>query len=85
MKTLTIRGIDEKLAQAIKRESRKRKTSINQITLKILKKAVGISDDPVFKEYDDLNHLAGTWTKKEEDEFLKKTKEFRKIDKENWQ
>ena len=85
LKTLTIRGIDEKLASAIRRESREKNTSINQIALKILRQAVGLMDNPVFKKYDDLDHLAGTWTDKEEREFIKKTKQFGKIDQEIWQ
>ena len=84
MKTLTIRGIDERLSSAIKRESRKRKSSINQIALKILKRAVGITDDPLFRKYDDLDHLAGTWTARAEKDFIKKTREFSKIDKGIW-
>ena len=84
VKTLTIRGIDEKLAGAIKKESKKRKSSINMTALKILKRAVGISEDPVFKKYDDLDQLAGTWTARAEKDFIKRTREFRKIDKEIW-
>ena len=84
MKTLTIRGIDDNLAEAIKKESIQKRESMNQTILKLLRKSVGLTKEPVFPEYDDLDSLAGTWTVQEEQSFYDTTKAFGEIDKEIW-
>jgi len=84
MKTLTIRGIDDKLSKALKEKAKKNNISLNQTALKILKEGSGIKEDKIFKTYDDLNNLAGTWTEEDEKEFVKNTYHFNKIDKDIW-
>lgn len=84
MKTLTIRGIDPLLSEAIKIRAQKNNESINKTALKILREAVGLSDNPVYKTYHDLDNLAGTWSEEDEIEFNKNIQDFGKIDKEMW-
>jgi len=84
MKTLTIRGIDPLLSEAIKIQAQKNNESINKTALKILREAVGLSDNPVYKTYHDLDNLAGTWSEEDEIEFKKNIQDFEKIDKEMW-
>ena len=84
MKTLTIRGIDPELANKIKERSRESGESINKLTLRLLKSSLGIGEKQVFPIYHDLDHLAGTWTKKDEKEFYKNIQGLEKIDKELW-
>ena len=85
MKTLTLRGVDPLLADALRECAKNKGQSINQTALKLLKDALGLSSTPTFKEYHDLDHLAGSWTEDDEKEFLDATAEFRKIDTELWQ
>ncbi len=84
MKTLTLRGIDPALADALREYAKNKEQSINQTAVKLLKDALGVTSTPTFKEYHDLDHLAGTWTEDDEKEFLEATADFRKIDTELW-
>jgi hypothetical protein len=85
MKSITIRGIDGDLATAIKNQAARNRQSVNQWLVQSLKKLTGKSKEPVFKHYDDLDPLAGGWTKQETEAFLADIKIFEKIDKDIWQ
>ena len=54
--------------------------SINKTILSLLRKALGIEKKITYPTYDDLQHLAGTWTKEDEKKFNKATSLFNKID-----
>jgi hypothetical protein len=84
MKNITIRGVDPDLDQALRSRSKNRKESINQTVLKILKKALGLSKPVIYKTYNDLDELAGTWSAEDEDYFNKQVEGFEKIDKDMW-
>jgi len=84
MKTLTIRGIDPVLSNAIKSLALKNKESINQAALKILKDAAGVSFKPVFRTYNDLDPLAGTWSEEDERQFKQAVEYFNEIDQDLW-
>jgi hypothetical protein len=84
MKNLTIRGIDPELDRALRSKSKNKKESINQTVLKILKNAFGLSKPVIFKTYDDLDDLAGTWSEEDESYFNEQIKEMRKIDRDLW-
>ncbi|HHS12284.1 MAG TPA: antitoxin [bacterium] len=84
MKTITIRGIDEELADAIREKSRKKQESMNQTVIKLLKEGVGLTKKNLFPEYTDLDSLAGTWTVEEEIVFMKHLEGFETIDEEMW-
>jgi hypothetical protein len=85
MKSITIRGIDGELDAAIKDQAVRSRQSVNQWLLESLKKLTGRSKEPVFKEYTDLDALAGGWSKQETKAFLADIKIFEKIDKDIWQ
>ncbi len=86
MKTLTIRGIDQKLSETIKEAAKVESMSVNQLIVNILKKHFGHSKEKQFtKKYHDLDDLFGKWS---EEEYKKITKELEKqnqIDWELWQ
>lgn len=84
MKTVTIRGIDDQLADALKKVALDRQESMNQTIIKLLKASVGLSKKKIFPKYDDLDALAGTWSVNEEHAFYKNTQSFEEIDKEIW-
>lgn len=85
MKTLTIRGIDDELEKLIKETSRKKQESLNQTVIKLLRHSVGLSKKTAFSKYNDLDALAGTWSREEEKLFLKNTQSFEEVDKEMWE
>ncbi len=84
MKTLTIRGIDDRVSKELKKRAKKQDTSVNQTVIQILKKTLGLEKNTIFKEYDDLNKLAGTWKNKELKNFNNDIKDFDKIDRDIW-
>ena len=54
-------------------------------TLNMIKSSLGMDEKPTFPTYHDLDHLAGTWTKKEQDLFFESIKELEEIDKDMWE
>jgi hypothetical protein len=84
MKTITIRGIDDTLAEKIKKEAKKENISINKWIISQIKRAAGLERKKKFIKHHDLDHLAGTWTKYDADEFRRHTAHFEKIDKDLW-
>ena len=84
MKTLTIRGIDSELDTKIREKANQKEESINKIVLQLLKSSFGIEKNKVFSTYHDLDSLAGTWTKEDEDSFNQNIKELSEVDKDLW-
>jgi hypothetical protein len=84
MRSITIRGIDQQLGQAIKKYSGEKDTSINQWILSILRKVTGLDKKNITDENHDLDKLAGTWDKKQASEFETNIKYFEQVDKELW-
>jgi plasmid stability protein len=87
MKQLTVRGVNDDLHNALKREADRRGTSMNRVVLALLKEAMGVSDGNGRYQtlFDDLDHLAGTWSQKEADMFEEALKQQRAIDEKMWQ
>ena len=84
MKTITIRGIEPDLGATIKLNASRENLSVNQWALKALKRSVGLDRKKVFRKYEDLDSLAGGWTKKDAETFLENIKIFERIDEEAW-
>ena len=81
---MTIRGLDETTMKALKDKAKQDGSSINAALLKILRKELGIEKKRHTVIYHDLDHLAGTWDKKDLSEFQKKVEDFEKIDEKMW-
>jgi plasmid stability protein len=84
MATMTLRGIDERIAAALKEKARKEGVSVNALMLKVLKESLGIEKKKRGVVYDDLDHLAGTWNKKDASEFERAIAVFEKVDEDMW-
>ena len=84
MKTLTIRGVDAELDRILKERSRRDNLSVNQWILRALRVITGQQKEPLFRQYDDLDDLAGGWSKEETAAFQRNTRVFEKIDEEIW-
>jgi len=86
MKTITIRRIDDQLAELLKEKARKDQKSINQLLLDTLRNSLGLSSEKKFTaEYHDLDHLFGQWSAEEFESIQGKITNDRKIDQEIWQ
>jgi hypothetical protein len=79
-----LRGIDPKIMTVLKQEAEKKHTSVNLLILTCIEQSLGythVINKPI---YDDLDHLAGTWSKEELKAFEKDTQYFEKIDEDLW-
>lgn len=82
---LTIRGVDERLRQALELEAQSRGISLNRAVLVLLRRAIGLGEaagPPLV--YADLDPLAGTWTDEEADAFDRRIAEQRAVDEDLW-
>ena len=70
MKTITIRGIDARLQSELEKVSAKESKSLNKTILSLLRKSLGVEGKIKYPTYDDLDFLAGSWSKEDEKEFF---------------
>lgn len=83
MTQLTVRDVDPTLAEALKREAAARGLSVNRLVLLLLRESVGLATaHPQF--FSDLDHLAGTWSRDEANDFERHAAGQREIDDELW-
>ena len=84
MGAITIRGIDETTARILKERARKEGVSVNAVLLKTLREALGLEKRRRTVIYDELDHLAGTWSEKDFVEFQKRIADFEIVDEKMW-
>jgi len=85
MKTITLRGVDDGLSDALKRASGEANQSVNQFILDRLKRDLGLSKPKKFtRVFDDLDDLFGSWTEEEYGRIDERLNEQRRIDPELW-
>ncbi|MCI5211529.1 MAG: antitoxin [Candidatus Electrothrix sp. ATG2] len=82
MESIALHDIDEQLSALLKKRAAQAQKSIDQFILDTLKKHFGLEQK---KEYDDLDHLFGSWSEEEFNSVQKKISSERKIDQELWQ
>ncbi len=87
MKQLTVRGVNDDLHKALKREADRQGTSMNRVVLALLKEAMGVGNGNgrPQPQFDDLDHLAGTWSQNEAEQFEESLNQQRAIDETMWQ
>jgi DNA polymerase III delta prime subunit len=81
---MTLRGIDEPLAQALKELARNQGVSLNTLALRLIREATGVDKRKRTLVYHDLDTLAGTWSEEDEVEFQVATRSLDTIDEEMW-
>ena len=86
MKVLTLRNLPPELEKAVRKEAERRRTSMNKAIISLLeRKAEGDKKKNARRlKNDDLDALAGSWSKKEAAEFDKALASQRTIDRELW-
>lgn len=86
MKTITVRGLDDDVAESLKQTAGREGKSVNQLVVDILKDRLGLKKQKKFTTiHSDLDHLFGTWSEDEFRQIQGKIDFERKIDKELWQ
>jgi plasmid stability protein len=84
MSIMTIRGLDDSTIKALKEKAKHEGTSVNAALVELVKEALGIKKKKRTVVYKDLDHLAGTWDKKDHADFQKRVADFEKIDEKMW-
>lgn len=84
MATMTLRGVEDTISGALKERARREDTSVNTVILRILKEGLGLEKKKRIVVYDDLDHLAGTWSAGDAAEFTQATAVFEKVDEDMW-
>lgn len=86
MKQLTVRGLGDELVRAIRRLANRDGTSLNRAAVKLMRRGAGLDDgqgaDAVGSS---LDHLIGTWSDAEADEFEQALRDFETIDAGMWE
>jgi plasmid stability protein len=77
MPTMTIRGLDELTIKALKDKAKQEGTSVNAALVKLIKEELGLRKKKRMVVYNDLDHLAGTWSDRDYKEFQKEDQGFR--------
>jgi hypothetical protein len=85
MKAITLRNLPPEIQKIVRKEADRQRTSINKAVISLLqRKSEAHKKKKPGKEYDDLDRLAGSWTKKEAAAFNKALAAQRTIDPELW-
>ena len=85
MKSITIHGIEDPLAELIKSRARSEGLSINKTVKKLLEESLGVKPRKKGTNRSDFEEFCGIWSETELSEFEEKTKDLRNINHEDWQ
>jgi len=81
---LTIRSIDATLRNALDREAARRGQSLNKTVLALLAERLGLAYASEREVHDDLDELAGSWSKSEAASFDEALRTQRQVDAKLW-
>lgn len=84
MTTMTLRGIDDETSAALKRKAREEGTSVNALSVRLLRQSLGLEKRRRTVLHHDLDHLAGTWSEADAGSFASATAAFEKVDEDLW-
>ncbi|WP_035237887.1 antitoxin [Desulfobacter vibrioformis] len=86
MKTMTIRGVEPKLAEKLKQTAQEKGQSVNQLILEMIQERLGMKKQKLYsREYDDLDRLWGRWSDTEFKTIEDNISKERRIDPEIWE
>jgi len=80
---ITVRNLPPAVARAVRGKARKEKLSLNKAVVKLLEEATGTKARRQVIHHD-LDHLAGTWSQEEYEQFMEALREQRQIDPQMW-
>jgi hypothetical protein len=85
MKSITIHGIDDPLAELIKSKAQSEGLSVNKTVKKLLEESLGVKPRNKGINRSDFEEFCGTWSESERTEFEENTKDLRNVDYKDWQ
>ncbi|MBI4541784.1 MAG: hypothetical protein HY705_02005 [Gemmatimonadetes bacterium] len=84
MKPITLRNLPEPVVRAVREHAARYRISLNRAVIELLERGLGVGRGGKPPTYHDLDHLVGTWSGEEAEEFERQLAEQRKIDPELW-
>ncbi len=85
MGAITLRNLPPQVERHIHQLAAREGLSLNKAVVRLLEEAVGGgARDEADVEHDDLDHLAGSWSEKEAEQFGAALAEQRRVDDEVW-
>jgi plasmid stability protein len=86
MTQLTVRGFDKELERRLRETAQRQGVSLNRAALHLLRKGAGLGEPAGRADVvgDALDHLAGTWSEAEAQEFQRAIGVFEVVDGELW-
>ena len=84
MKSITIHGVDDHLAEALKRLARESNTSVNRTVKRLLEEVLGMKPRESARYYDDFAQFCGLWSAEELTEFEEATADMNAVNEQDW-
>jgi len=84
MKSITIHGVDNHLAEALKRLAEENRTSVNRTVKRLLEEVLGMKPRESARYHDDFAQFCGLWSAEELAEFEDATADMAAIDQKDW-
>lgn len=86
LKSILLRGLEEKLFNEIKKKAKKESLSMNRYLVLLLEENLGFAEKhkKLMTKYDDLKNLFGKWNNEEYKAFSENLRKQRIIDEELW-
>ena len=84
---ITVRGLDAETESRLRSLAGSRKTSVNKVAVMLIRKGAGLRAEGEGPETvgNSLDAFIGSWTPKEERDFLRSIRDMEQVDKELWQ
>jgi hypothetical protein len=84
LKSITIHGVDDHLAGALKRLAEENQTSVNRTVKRLLEEVLGMKPRERARHYDDFAQYCGLWSTEELTEFEVGTADMTAVDPLDW-
>lgn len=81
--SIVIDGLDERTALRLRHEAQRLGLASGALVREIIRERFGVPGQCA-KRQDDLDHLAGTWSQEEYDDFCRAVADFERVDEGLW-
>jgi len=84
MANMSIRGLDDRALAKLKNQAEQEGSSLNSLVLRLLQGTGTGKQSGALHKFDDLDALAGTWSRQEAQAFERNTSAFAEVDATLW-
>ena len=84
MKAITIHGLDDMLADVLKKRAQQEDNSINGLVKKILAEAMCMKTQARGRHRDEFSVFSGVWTEQDMKDFQKRNADFERVNAADW-